>query len=450
MAFPTAGTILSEACVPGTFTYKKTIANGAGGTIVTYENDSVLCGYVPPATVGTILGQGCIPGTYTYRVITADGNGGLIETDTPDSPQCGFVPGALKTRNTKVLAKDFNTLIDSVNELFGDTHAAEGPSTIAAIQDSIKWGWGGSNVANVNPGGKITASTLNDIVNRINISTLRTNSSDLELVVTAVRGDKISDDFFNEAVGLLTTARTQRNNIAPTLLELKELGEEAGYASSGAAWDFQLENIIHIDFGIAGDNDVQRYNKARHFFNAGGNIRLSFEVFGGVFDGGPGNSFERWNKSIIEMGALVLNVNDCINLVNVGRNHNIGFAELSKDVDQLLYTSPAGAAGFGDSGYGTYSAYNASRLKVYGKITSDGKLILRTNLDHSGIFGSPSGLIKLMVHAGQPIDSITQPEQLPLLTSGYYPLSTTNNVSLTLPTPVLILFKNWTALSAPA
>ena len=43
---------------------------------------------------GTIISQGCVPGTYTYRITKADGQGGSVNEDTPNSVACGYVaPG---------------------------------------------------------------------------------------------------------------------------------------------------------------------------------------------------------------------------------------------------------------------------------------------------------------------------------------------------------------------
>jgi len=78
----------------------------------------------------------------------------------------------------KITAEDLNKLASDVNELFGDTHAGEGPSTDPQTQDDIRWGWGGDNVEYVQPKQKLTAAFTNELVNRINLSTYRTNSTD--------------------------------------------------------------------------------------------------------------------------------------------------------------------------------------------------------------------------------------------------------------------------------
>ena len=127
------------------------------------------------------------------------------------------------SRKDKITADYINSLTESVNELFGDTHDNQGPSDDASVQDAIRWGWGGPNVDNVQRGEKITADKTNEIVDRINISTLRTNSSDTELVFVA-RGDKVTADFFNSAESLLNGARNLRNAVDPAYTTISSLG----------------------------------------------------------------------------------------------------------------------------------------------------------------------------------------------------------------------------------
>lgn len=89
--WPTSGTVLSEGCVPGTYTYRKVIANGSGGSTNQDTPNSTSCGYVAPPAAGTILSEGCVSGTTTYRVTRANGSGGSYDTDTPNSTSCGYV-----------------------------------------------------------------------------------------------------------------------------------------------------------------------------------------------------------------------------------------------------------------------------------------------------------------------------------------------------------------------
>jgi hypothetical protein len=70
-------------------TLTATDALGAIGTFaVTITVDPASPTY--PAA-GTVLSEGCVAGTYTYRVTKADGSGGSYNEDTPNSAACGYV-----------------------------------------------------------------------------------------------------------------------------------------------------------------------------------------------------------------------------------------------------------------------------------------------------------------------------------------------------------------------
>jgi hypothetical protein len=217
MAIP-RGTIISEGCVPGTTTYRIVKADGNGGTYNVDSRNSTQCGYVPPPAAGTLLRTACVGFDKMGYYAAGDGTEytAVIEHN---STECGYVapePLTRVSRADKITADYFNALKDNVNELYGDTHAGEGPSHESVVQDAIRWGWGGEHVPEVARGEKVTADYTNEIVNRINLSTLRTNSTDQELVIVS-RGDKITADFFNTATRLLEGARNFRNEVDPAL-----------------------------------------------------------------------------------------------------------------------------------------------------------------------------------------------------------------------------------------
>jgi len=120
-SFTPAGTIVSQGCVPGTYTYRVTKANGSGGVYNEDTLNSVTCGYVAPPTypaAGTILSQGCIQGTYTYRVTKANGTGGSYNEDTLNSISCGYVPPVnviTRTMNWTQSNGDFTLFVEGGN-----------------------------------------------------------------------------------------------------------------------------------------------------------------------------------------------------------------------------------------------------------------------------------------------------------------------------------------------
>lgn len=72
----TFGTAGSNPCV-----------NGSTSTSITVlDNDT------QPLAAGTIISQSCIPGTFTLRIVRADGSGGSYNDDIVNSTECGYVP----------------------------------------------------------------------------------------------------------------------------------------------------------------------------------------------------------------------------------------------------------------------------------------------------------------------------------------------------------------------
>jgi hypothetical protein len=322
----------------------------------------------------------------------------------------------MSTSRNKITAEEYNGLTESVNELFGDTHSASGPVTDLQAQSDLRWGWGGENVDAIAKGNKISALHTNELVNRINASTLRTNSTDQELVIITP-GDKITAEFFNTAATLLNSARTVRNEVDPGLTTISNI-ETFVYSTP---WNHQLENVVQLDFG--------GYNSARHFFNAGGDIRIAYSI-----TGGSDNGYNDWRGIFQAMGTLKFNVENCASLItgsNSGITQDKGFSELAETED-LLYTSPLGGGssyggygGYGGYGsYGSYGSYASSRLKLYGNI-DNGNLSFRTLLDHSGTGSNVTGTISMSIIMSHP-STVTE-----------------NTVTLEIPSPTAIQSTFW-------
>ena len=309
----------------------------------------------------------------------------------------------------KITADYYNSLAALVNELYGDTHSGQGPSADPVIEDGLRWGWGGQNANTVAPGNIVTAVHTNELVKRINLSTLRTNSTSQELVIVNT-GATITADFFNTATSLLQTARNVRNYVKPDYTSYSTLGTYIHTPN----WTTNLENSILLNFG--------GYESARHFFNAGGDIRFSYSITGG--DNGPG--YRAWLGLFYDMGTLKFDVANTISINNRGVSQNKGFSNLLA-IEQLLYTSQAG----GGQSYGAYGgyqgggdAYGSSRLKLYGTIVNN-NLKIRTLLDHSTAGHNVRGPITMTV-------TMTYPTPV-----------TDNGLTLTLPSPYITLAQAW-------
>jgi hypothetical protein len=310
-------------------------------------------------------------------------------------------------RADKITQDRYNALAQEVNELFADLHKNQGPSSSYLVQDQIRWGWGGLPANPAVRSNKVTAELINELVHRINLSTLRTNSSDEEIVVTSP-GELITAEFFNNASRLLNTARKKRNEVDPALTTIATFGRSI---SDGVKWNQVYETEFELDFG--------GYEEARHFFNAGGDIRLDY-----VIAHGHGTGYMTWRGIFTDMGTLKFNIDNTVSLNHRGISQSKGFVHLlNEPEEQLLYTSPAG--GDGQGGYGGHgNNYSSSRLKLYG-VLDDGVLRLRTELDHTNLATDVYGIVTQTGH-------VTHPSRV-----------REAGVVLTIPNPTAALTKPW-------
>lgn len=84
---------------------------------------------------GTIVSQGCIPGTYTYRVTKANGTGGTYNEDTPNSVSCGYVAPSNPVYSFARSASNANEG-SSFNITFNTNQSGSFPYTISGVSSA--------------------------------------------------------------------------------------------------------------------------------------------------------------------------------------------------------------------------------------------------------------------------------------------------------------------------
>jgi len=84
---------------------------------------------------GTIVSQGCVPGTYTYRVTKANGNGGTYNEDTPNSVTCGYVAPANPSYSFTRSVNNANEG-SSFNITFNTNQSGSFPYTITGVSSA--------------------------------------------------------------------------------------------------------------------------------------------------------------------------------------------------------------------------------------------------------------------------------------------------------------------------
>lgn len=412
----------------GTFNINADVANGTrlywtieiGESDFAVKNGSFTVNSNTGSFTVTPKADSTSEGTKTFTVAIRSGSitGNILATsNSVVINDTSVTPSILSVvqREDKITHELYNELAIAVNELFADTHAGQGPTSSYMLQNQIRWGWGGTAASTSARSIKITASQINELVNRINLSTLRTNSTEEEIYITDI-GKKVTAEFFNKATELLNTARAKRNYVDPALTTLRVFGRSI---SNGIIWNKKYETSFTLDFGSVSDSAQSRYEKARHFFNAGGDVRLEYAIAGGF-----GSGYMTWRGIFQDMGTVKFNVDNTVSLNHKGISQNKGFSHLAYD-EQLLYTSQAGSDGSGSYG-GNGGAYTSSRLKLYGRIDqSTGRVYLRTLLDNTNLATDIAGVI---TQTG----SITHPTTV-----------SENGITLAIPDATVILVQPW-------
>lgn len=308
-------------------------------------------------------------------------------------------------------AVHFNAVGSKVNKVFGDIYSTAAVTDANRI-DTHKYGWGSGNVV-VAVADDITAAQLQGLVAKTNISINHTDLTDSILVFT------IPTNRTDIGVGTLIRAEDLNkidDKFSPVLLNNKHLTIDPTNASAipitpgggsydrTTGWQTKLVGEHKFTWGS--------YNKARYFFNAGGQLRLSLTMSGGSTAG-----YYNWADVINEMGTLSFTWNNVIqsNSVTVGTSENKGVYDLTElygdgdgatDDQGLLFTSSGvtlSGTGYGygygasnpygfitgagnhpayanfyantayTSSYSTYSSYQNLKFKLYGKYSLNGR-----------------------------------------------------------------------------
>ena len=227
-------------------------------------------------------------------------------------------------------ASHYNTVATTVNKVFGDNYSTAAVTDASRI-DTHKFGWGATNVADaLTAGTSITAVRLQDLVERANVSVDHINVTDSNLVfvvptnrsnvtaATLVRAEDLNvvEDKFtntiiaNDAHATMDAANASALNATPT---------SGGPYTRSSTWNGQLVGEHKWTWGS--------YNKARYFFNAGGQVRLALAMSGGSTAG-----YYNWSDVINEMGVMNLLWNNFTqsNATTSGTSQAKGFYNLTQ------------------------------------------------------------------------------------------------------------------------
>lgn len=322
----------------------------------------------------------------------------------------------MKTKGQLITASDYNVLVNNTNKVFADIYPGSIPRT--ALNDKIRQGYGWGNLAadEASPTVKITATLVNQLIDRINIGATHTGSDyALDRVIT---GQKITPAIWND-IETVAGDVDQRHNIAA-------IGETAVETlttiSRSNAWSSNLTYNVVLDFDT--------YDQARYFFNSGSSINLN------LTGSGSGTSAS-WQAVYARFGVVSLKLANTLSTTANIISENKGFRDLNA-TEQLLLTCNGRGTGYGygygygnggnsygyGNGYGYGYGGSTRSIRVYGSIVASGndyvngpcQLVLRVVL-HSADTSAVNGVHTLHVEgniatpktSGNASFSISQP-----------------------------------------
>lgn len=252
---------------------------------------------------------------------------------------------------TTILASRYNTLRDQVNLILGTSNLAT-PTYGYGQAFSTNGVVGTRSVSNPSTADKVTAQQYEDLY----IDLIRTRAHQVGAAVTIndfVIGDYDANtataDIIAEAyiLGLEAVAAnisTDRFIVDPTNLRISAV--PAASSSRTGTWYTQLTHIFTTTFASAAER--------RHFFNAGGEIRLSASV---DYTGSQAKTVD-WQTILNAMGTTSFKATETVNNAGVGSGSAIGNYDLTSSY-QLIYSRSGG------------SVYARNRYNVYALSLND-------------------------------------------------------------------------------
>jgi len=160
-----------------------------------------------------------------------------------------------------ITASGHNALINNVNKWFGDIYSS---NTVSDSKAENEYGWGNSNISDVNINDIITADQDNEFINRINLGVTQTGiGSPMTKVIV---GEEIYASTLNNVSSNSSLINTHKLNSIDPASEANDAFEEI------EDWS----NTLSITATITFDS----YAKARYYFNSGGLLKFQFNSRG--------------------------------------------------------------------------------------------------------------------------------------------------------------------------
>ena len=252
-----------------------------------------------------------------------------------------------------ILASRYNNIRNQVNLILGSSNVAT-PTYGYGQSFSTNGVIGTRSVADPSTADKITAQQYEDLY----IDLVRTRAHQVGAALTIndfVIGDYETNtataDIIEEAYVLALESLSanisgDRFLVDPNNLRITTLPSASSSRPPTTTWSTQITHIFTITFNTA----LER----RHFFNAGGQIRLSASV---DYTGSQAKTVD-WQTILNAMGTISFKATDTVNNAGVGTGSTIGNYDLTSTY-QLIYSRSGGSL-YARNRYNVYAAESAT------------------------------------------------------------------------------------------
>ena len=288
-----------------------------------------------------------------------------------------------------ILASRYNNLRNLVNQVLG-VSAGIAPTYGYGQNFSTNGVVGSREVSNLLDADKISAKDYEDLY----IDLIRTRSHQVgssvaidEFVIgdyetNTETADKIEEAYILGLESLANNIAADRFNVAPEHLTIDSLPNASSTRPSTLGfWNGTLSHVFTVTF----NNDVER----RHFFNAGGEIRLSASV---DYTGSQAKTVD-WQIILNAMGTISFKAQETVANAGFGTGSSIGNYNLTNTY-QLVYSRTGGSI-YARNRYNIYAAEsvtidNTSQIKFRVEFVDDRPNNLTWGIDESvlGTFNS--------------------------------------------------------------
>lgn len=298
--------------------------------------------------------------------------------------------------STVILASRYNTLRDRIDKILGT-------STVLDPQ----YGYGQNFIVDNAVGSRTSLSTATSItaeqyknlyidilrarIHQVGVSAVTINPfvvGDYDTNTTST--DKVEETYISNLEALASNIETDKFLIyESTQADVEQLYNSVGnpiissriFASRGA-WNGTLTHIVDVTFANAASR--------RHFFNAGGQIRLAAEVdYAGIQ-----SKTVQWQSALAAMGTISITANSTYSNNSVGTGSSIGNYQLTGTYALCYSHTPGGAYA---RNYYNVQAYQISDsvIRIRVQFIDGAPLNTATGIDENvlGDFYSSFGLL---------------------------------------------------------